>query len=125
MSQQTRIPLDDDRRDFQRLVADGRVLINSSEDPEQVFSAKLMDASADGMNLTGALQGALAIHTGAKLDILVDLNSDDDAPFMLHGTVVWAQPLEDKPDSHCRMGIALSAPNGDNDNQDWRALFMA
>lgn len=117
--------LTDERRDFQRLHAVGRVLIKSSEDPEQVFSAQLADASADGLNLSGELQGAIAIHTGAKLDIVVDLDGDDDAPFILQGVVVWAHPLEQKPESHCRMGIALSEPNDSNDNHDWRGLFMA
>jgi len=114
-----------ERRDFQRLHAVGRVLIKSSIDPEQVFSAKLVDASADGLNLCGELLGDISIQPGAKLDIVVELDGDDDAPFILQGVVVWAHPLEGEPESRCRMGIVLSEPSDSNDNHDWRGLFLA
>ena len=115
-----------DRRDFMRLDKSGQGLLRLRGEAHPVGSGKIVDISANGLNLCCEANWVDRIQPGTPVEVVARLD-DSSEPFYLVGDVIWARDLDT---DRCQIGIELplSDNGGDsahNDNRDWRALFLA
>lgn len=123
-------PSDDDRhrdrRDFTRLDKSGTGLLRLAGESRPVGSGRIIDLSANGLNLCCDVDWADRVQPGTPVEVVARLEENAE-PFYLVGEVIWYRPREN---GECQIGIELPLPgeNADlprNDNRDWRALFLA
>ena len=115
-----------DRRDFMRLDKSGQGLLRLRGEAHPVGSGKIVDISANGLNLCCDASWTDRIESGAGVEVVARLDETSE-PFYLIGEVIW---LRDLDNDQCQIGIELplsdnSAEQVHNDNRDWRALFLA
>lgn len=117
-----------DRRDFNRLNTPGMGLLRIQGEDHPVASGRIVDFSANGLNLLcDANWNDRIEHDGARVEVVARLDAPEE-PFYLVGDVIWHRPVADQI---CQVGIELIAPDSDDtadrhdDNRDWRALFLA
>ncbi len=115
-----------DRRDFLRLDRTGTGLLRLAGESQPVGSGRIVDISANGLNLLCDTEWAERIRPGSAVEVVARLEESAE-PFYLLGEVIWFRSLDG---GGCRIGIELPAPGANhhlprNDNRDWRALFLA
>ncbi|MFO7807921.1 PilZ domain-containing protein [Guyparkeria sp.] len=115
-----------ERRDFTRLDKTGTGLLRLVGDPHPVGSGRIIDISANGLNLCCHASWADRVRTRTPVEVVARLEENTE-PFYLIGDVVWYRPLKN---DECQIGIELPLPEAKldlprNDNRDWRALFLA
>ncbi|MFI9654134.1 PilZ domain-containing protein [Guyparkeria sp. GHLCS8-2] len=115
-----------DRRDFMRLDKTGTGLLRLSGESHPVGSGRIIDISANGLNLCCDADWADRIRPGTAVEVVARLEENGE-PFYLLGEVIWYRRVED---GDCQIGIELPIPGAKpdlprNDNRDWRALFLA
>ena len=115
-----------DRRDFMRLDKSGQGLLRLRGENHPVGSGRIVDISANGLNLCCAAAWSEHIEPGTPVEVVARLD-DSSEPFYLVGAVIWHRQ---RSGDQCQIGIELPLP-GDgtdlpaNDNRDRRALFLA
>ena len=115
-----------DRRDFMRLDKSGQGLLRLLGKTHPVGGGRIVDISANGLNLCCGTDWAADVSAGARVEVVARLEEVGE-PFYLTGVVIWTRDLDN---DNCQIGIELPLPeNGatesHHDNRDWRALFMA
>lgn len=115
-----------DRRDFLRLEKSGQGLLRLQGEDHPVGSGKIVDISANGLNLCCEADWADRVEPGTPVEVVARLD-DASEPFYLVGEVIWIRDLDR---SQCQIGIELptvddGAAQAQHDNRDWRALFLA
>lgn len=110
-----------DRRDFNRIKTRGKVLLKCMSPPFEIFNAKIIDASANGLNIS--TKKPLALNLPIQLSICT---ATDDNVFFMNGKVTWCELSADaqgKPEYF--VGIEIQFDRRNKDYHDWRALFIA
>jgi len=115
-----------DRRDFMRLDKTGTGLLRLSGESQPVGSGRIIDISANGLNLCCGADWADRVRPGTAVEVVARLEESAE-PFYLLGEIIWFRPLDS---GECQIGIQLPPPGSQpelppNDNRDWRALFLA
>lgn len=115
-----------DRRDFLRLEKSGQGLLRLRGEATPVGSGKIVDISANGLNLCCEADWADRVQSGAPVEVVARLDEASE-PFYLVGEVIWVRNLDR---GQCQIGIELpmtddSGKQAQHDNRDWRALFLA
>ncbi|MCL7751784.1 PilZ domain-containing protein [Guyparkeria hydrothermalis] len=115
-----------DRRDFMRLDKTGTGLLRLRDESHPVGSGRIVDISANGLNLCCAADWAERVRPGSGVEVVARLEESAE-PFYLLGEVIWFRRLDS---GECQIGIELPLPGATpelphNDNRDWRALFLA
>ncbi len=115
-----------DRRDFMRLDKTGNGLLRLLGESHPVGRGRIIDISANGLNLCCDVDWADRIQPGTGVEVVARLEENAE-PFYLLGEVIWYRRVED---DECQIGIELPMPEAKpdlprSDNRDWRALFLA
>ncbi|HER34819.1 MAG TPA: PilZ domain-containing protein, partial [Halothiobacillaceae bacterium] len=89
-----------DRRDFMRLDKSGSGLVRRRGERRPVASGRILDISANGLNLLCEATLTASLGPGTPVEIVARLDESSE-PFFLLGHVIWRRQ---QPPEQCQIG---------------------
>lgn len=120
-SNPTRIDTIYDRRDFNRIKINGRVLLKCMAQPFEIINAQIIDVSANGLNIS--TKKPLALNLPVQLSVCT---VNDDNVFFINGKITWYEKSTNgQGEPEYNAGIEIQFDRRNKDYRDWRALYIA